>query len=73
MIQASDFIGPAKAFGFTRWAGVPCSFLTPFINSVIDDPEMSYLSAANEGDAVADLPGRAWTCRAFSAPGVSGA
>jgi phosphonopyruvate decarboxylase len=59
MIQASDFIGPAKALGFTRWAGVPCSFLTPFINSVIDDAEMSYLSAANEGDAVAAATGAA--------------
>jgi len=59
MIQASDFIGPAKALGFDSWAGVPCSFLTPFINSVIDDPEMSYLSAANEGDAVAAASGAA--------------
>jgi len=59
MIQASDFIGPAKALGFTHWAGVPCSFLTPFINSVIDDPDMSYLSAANEGDAVAAATGAA--------------
>jgi len=59
MIQASDFIGPAKALGFNRWAGVPCSFLTPFINSVIDDPDMSYLSAANEGDAVAMAAGAA--------------
>jgi len=59
MIQASDFIGPAKTLGFTRWAGVPCSFLTPFINSVIDDPDMSYLSAANEGDAVAAASGAA--------------
>lgn len=59
MIQASDFIGPAKAFGFNSWAGVPCSFLTPFINSVIDDEEMSYVSAANEGDAVAIATGAA--------------
>jgi len=59
MIQASDFIGPAKALGYLRWAGVPCSFLTPFINSVIDDPEMSYVSAANEGDAVALAAGAA--------------
>jgi phosphonopyruvate decarboxylase len=59
MIQASDFIGPAKVLGFNRWAGVPCSFLTPFINSVIDDPEMSYLSTANEGDAVAAATGAA--------------
>jgi phosphonopyruvate decarboxylase len=59
MIQASDFIGPAKALGFSHWAGVPCSFLTPFINSVIDDPDMSYVSAANEGDAVAIASGAA--------------
>jgi phosphonopyruvate decarboxylase len=59
MIEASDFIGPAKTLGFNRWAGVPCSFLTPFINSVIDDREMSYLSAANEGDAVAAAAGAA--------------
>jgi len=59
MIDAADFIAPARALGFRRWAGVPCSFLTPFINSVIDDPEMSYLSAANEGDAVAAATGAA--------------
>src|SRR5690606_31225718 len=41
------------------WAGVPCSFLTPFINRVIDDPEMSYISSANEGDAVATASGSA--------------
>lgn len=59
MIQASEFIKPAKAFGFNTWAGVPCSFLTPFINSVIDDPDMDYISAANEGDAVAAATGAA--------------
>jgi len=59
MIEAGEFIGPAKALGFTNWAGVPCSFLTPFINSVIDDDEMHYISAANEGDAVAAATGAA--------------
>jgi phosphonopyruvate decarboxylase len=59
MIQASDFINPAKGMGFTTWAGVPCSFLTPFINSVIDDPDMTYVSSANEGDAVALATGAA--------------
>jgi len=59
MIQASDFINVAKAQGFTTWAGVPCSFLTPFINSVIDDPGMTYVSSANEGDAVAVATGAA--------------
>jgi phosphonopyruvate decarboxylase len=57
MIDAQDFIAPAKALGFKTWAGVPCSFLTPFINSVIDDPEMTYISSANEGDAVATATG----------------
>ncbi len=59
MIEAEDFINPAKAMGFKTWAGVPCSFLTPFINSVIDDPEMTYISSANEGDAVATATGSA--------------
>jgi len=59
MIDAQDFIAPAKAMGFKTWAGVPCSFLTPFINSVINDPEMKYISSANEGDAVATATGAA--------------
>ena len=59
MIQADDFIGPAKTLGFTTWAGVPCSFLTPFIDRVIGDPEMLYIASANEGDAVATATGAA--------------
>ncbi len=59
MIEASDFIKPAQEFGFTTWAGVPCSFLTPFINSIIDDPDLVYISSANEGDAVATATGAA--------------
>lgn len=59
MIQASDFINPAREFGFDTWAGVPCSFLTPFINSIIDNPDMAYVAAANEGDAVAIATGAA--------------
>jgi phosphonopyruvate decarboxylase len=59
VIEAEDFIGAAKSFGFNTWAGVPCSFLTPFINRVIDDPDMVYISAANEGDAVATATGAA--------------
>jgi len=59
MIEARDFIEPAKASGFKTWTGVPCSFLTPFINSVIDDVEMTYISSANEGDAVATASGSA--------------
>ena len=59
MIEASEFVGPAKRFGFDFWAGVPCSFLTPFINYTIGDGELTYISSANEGDAVAAATGAA--------------
>lgn len=59
MIEASQFVGPAKRLGFDFWAGVPCSFLTPFINYTIGDSELTYISSANEGDAVAAATGAA--------------
>ena len=37
--------------------GSICSVLTPFINYVINDPGLNYLSSANEGDAVASAAG----------------
>jgi phosphonopyruvate decarboxylase len=57
MIEAVEFIEAARRAGFTWYAGVPCSFLTPFINQVIDDPTLQYVAAANEGDAVAAAAG----------------
>jgi phosphonopyruvate decarboxylase len=59
VIEASEFAGPAKHLGFDFWAGVPCSYLTPFINYTIGDPELTYISSANEGDAVATASGAA--------------
>ena len=59
MIHARDFVDAARARGFRCFAGVPCSFLTPFINYVIGAEGLRYLSAANEGDAVAIAAG-AW-------------
>lgn len=59
MIEAGQFVEAARARGFTWYAGVPCSFLTPFINYVSQDPTLHYLSAANEGDAVAIVAGAA--------------
>jgi phosphonopyruvate decarboxylase len=53
MIQASSFIELLRDFGYTQYAGVPCSFLTPFINYVIDDPMLDYVGATSEGEAVA--------------------
>ena len=57
MIEASQFVGPAKQLGFDFWAGVPCSFLTPFINYTIGDGQLTYISSTNEGDAVAAAAG----------------
>jgi len=57
MIEAREFVDCARDRGFDWYAGVPCSFLTPFINYVIGDPALTYVSAANEGDAVAAAAG----------------
>jgi phosphonopyruvate decarboxylase len=57
MLDAGAFIGAARSAGFSHYAGVPCSYLTPFINYVINDGGLSYVSAANEGDAVAIAAG----------------
>ena len=57
MIEARDFIEAARERGFGWYAGVPCSYLTPFINYVVQDSSLRYLSMANEGDAVALIAG----------------
>ena len=57
MINAEAFIEAARGLGFTRYTGVPCSYLTPFINYVINDEQLTYISSANEGDAVATAAG----------------
>ncbi|MEH2050616.1 phosphonopyruvate decarboxylase [Nostoc sp.] len=59
MIQAEEFVEAARNLGFGWYTGVPCSFLTPFINYVINDVQLKYVSAANEGDAVAIAAGAA--------------
>jgi phosphonopyruvate decarboxylase len=53
MICASVFIQHLRRAGFDKISGVPCSFFTPLINSLIDSSEVQYIPAANEGDAVA--------------------
>jgi phosphonopyruvate decarboxylase len=57
MIEARHFVEAARARGFHWYAGVPCSYLTPFINYVLQDSSLHYLSMANEGDAVALIAG----------------
>lgn len=52
MIAASQFIEHIRGIGYSQYCGVPCSFLKPFINYVIDDPSLDYIGAASEGEAV---------------------
>ena len=59
MIQADEFIEPAAARGYDFYTGVPCSFLTPFINRAITSDLTKYVGAASEGEAVAIAAG-AW-------------
>ena len=57
MIEARQFIEAARDRDIRWYAGVPCSYLTPFINYVLQDQSLRYLSMANEGDAVALMAG----------------
>jgi len=57
MIEAQQFVEAARGHGFEWYAGVPCSYLTPFINYVLQDSSLHYVSMANEGDAVALIAG----------------
>ncbi len=53
MIQGESFLEGLRGAGFGLVSGVPCSYLTPLINAVIDDSRVAYVGATNEGDAVA--------------------
>jgi phosphonopyruvate decarboxylase len=57
LIDARHFVEAARERGFHWYAGVPCSYLTPFINYVLQDESLHYLSMTNEGDAVALIAG----------------
>ncbi|MEX1993650.1 MAG: phosphonopyruvate decarboxylase [Steroidobacteraceae bacterium] len=57
MIGAQAFIAAAAERGFRLYTGVPCSYLTPFINYTIGASGLRYVAAANEGDAVAIAAG----------------
>ncbi len=59
MITAREFITEAGRHGFDFFTGVPCSFLTPLINGVLNDRALRYIGAASEGEAVAIAAG-AW-------------
>ena len=52
MISAASFIEHLRGLGRSHYAGVPCSFLKPFINYVINDRMLNYIGATSEGEAV---------------------
>jgi phosphonopyruvate decarboxylase len=52
MIQSQDFISACASRGYTFYTGVPCSFLKPLINYVIQNPDVDYVTSTSEGEAV---------------------
>lgn len=57
MIKAKQFVDEALKLGFNLWSGVPSSYLQPFIAHVLKNPQVRYVSAVNEGDAVSIATG----------------
>ncbi len=59
MLNVDTVITAAREHGLMLYTGVPCSSLKPLINFVIDAPDLRYVAATNEGDAVAIAAGAA--------------
>jgi phosphonopyruvate decarboxylase len=57
MIRATEVVQLFRRAGFELFTGVPCSYLTPLIDTVIDSSDIRYVGAANEGEAVAIAAG----------------
>jgi phosphonopyruvate decarboxylase len=57
MIRATEVVQLFRQAGIELFTGVPCSFLTPLIDTVIDSKDIRYVGAANEGEAVAIAAG----------------
>ncbi len=56
-VSSAHFVDACTQRGLGPWLGVPCSFLQPFIDYVIDRPDAEYLAATNEGEALAIAAG----------------
>lgn len=56
-VSSASFVNACTAEGLGPWLGVPCSFLRPFINYVIDRSDLEYVAATNEGEALAIAAG----------------
>jgi len=53
MIDAGSFLDQLRERGFGPYLSVPCPVLDPLINCIIDTPQLEYVPANNEGEAVA--------------------
>ncbi len=58
-IDGNAFLQAAAVRDLRFYTGVPCSYLTPLINTVASSRVLSYVAAASEGEAVAIAAG-AW-------------
>ncbi len=56
-MDISDFGTILKEHGIRSGSGVPCSYFKPLVNYMGADPELDYLGAASEGEAVAIAAG----------------
>ena len=56
-MQINDFGRILKKSGIRCGAGVPCSVFKPLVNYMTVDPELDYVPAASEGEAVAIAAG----------------
>ncbi len=59
MLEAKDFLHTLTSYGIEFFSGVPCSYLTPLINTIINQDTARYVSATSEGEALAMASG-AW-------------
>lgn len=57
MIDANFFLSECLNKNIKCFTGTPCSYLRPFINAAINHKEARFVSAVNEGDAVAIAAG----------------
>lgn len=59
MSLSKHFLCLLKKAGISFYSGVPCSFLSEFIDEAIRDPDSSYFPSTSEGEAVSIASG-AW-------------
>jgi hypothetical protein len=67
VIESALFVDAARERGFGLWTGVPCLYLTSFLNEVISNRDLQYVAARNEGDAVAVAVGSVSSARPWRA------